>query len=81
MSADCTESTESTGAPTITVHVNGTPEHLGAGTLQDWMQARGLPANALATAVNGHFVARAARAHCVLADGDHILTFQAIQGG
>ena len=65
----------------ITVLVNGLAEQTTASTLQDWMQARGLAANALATAVNGDFVARAARGDCVLAEGDQIFTFQAIQGG
>lgn len=74
-------STQASAPLTITVQVNGAPEQIPAGTLHDWMQARGLPANALATAVNGVFVARAARGDCVLADGDQILTFQAIQGG
>lgn len=61
--------------------VNGVPEQTRARTLQDWLDARGVAANAVATAVNGAFVARTVRGDCLLADGDQILTFQAIQGG
>ncbi len=36
---------------------------------------------ALATAVNGEFVARDARPQCVLREGDQVTTFQPIIGG
>ena len=78
MSAD---SPSSPSGPAICVQVNGRVEQTCARTLQDWVQALDLPAQALATAVNGEFVARTARAGCVLAEGDQIFTFQAIQGG
>jgi sulfur carrier protein len=39
------------------------------------------PPAALATAVNGDFVARDAREQCVLRDGDVVMTFEPITGG
>ena len=39
------------------------------------------PPAALATAVNGDFVARDARGQCVLRDGDVVMTFEPITGG
>jgi sulfur carrier protein len=65
----------------ITVVVNGTPEPTTARTLQAWVDARGVPPAALATAVNGQFVPRGLRAQQPLAEGDTILTFQPIEGG
>jgi sulfur carrier protein len=39
------------------------------------------PPQALATAVNGEFVPREARAQCVLRERDAVFTFQPITGG
>lgn len=64
------------------VLVNGEPRHLPAGaTLADLVASLDAPPQSLATAVNGEFVAREARAHCVLRDGDAVFTFQPITGG
>ena len=50
-------------------------------TLADLVAALGQPPQALATAVNGDFVPRAARASVQLRDGDAVFTFQPITGG
>jgi sulfur carrier protein len=71
----------STTAPVITLLVNGQPHTTTACTLQEWVDAQGAAPVALATAVNGTFVPRTARAQHVLHDGDAVLTFQPIQGG
>jgi sulfur carrier protein len=65
----------------ITVVVNGKPESTIARTLQEWVDAQGAVPTALATAVNGTFVPRTARAQYLLKEGDAVLTFQPIQGG
>ena len=65
----------------ITVVVNGTPQRTTATTLQAWIDACGVAPAALATAVNGNFVARSLRAQQPLTEGDTILTFQPIEGG
>jgi sulfur carrier protein len=50
-------------------------------TLAALLEAQGLDAAAVATAVNGEFVPRALRATTPLRAGDTVLTFQAIVGG
>lgn len=50
-------------------------------TLADVVAALGQPPQSLATAVNGDFVPRAARAGLQLRDGDAVFTFQPITGG
>lgn len=50
-------------------------------TLSMLLDAQGIDANQIATAVNGRFVARALRQQHTLQDGDTVLTFQAIVGG
>ncbi|MCZ2407034.1 MAG: sulfur carrier protein ThiS [Burkholderiales bacterium] len=50
-------------------------------TLQALLQAQGIDALEVATAVNGQFVPRALRAERALQAGDTVLTFQAIVGG
>lgn len=67
---------------TITITLNGEPRQLPAGsTLADVLAASSQPAASFASAVNGEFVARDARANTPLADGDAVFTFQAITGG
>ncbi len=67
---------------TITVHVNGTPLPLDEGaSLATLVTRLDKPPAALATAVNGDFVPRDARAQCVLRDGDLVMTFEPITGG
>ena len=86
----------STQAPaTITVHTDQGPLVLPAGShLADAVTAlltrpdarlpdapTPTPATAVATAVNGQFVARHARTTHVLRDGDTVLCFSPITGG
>ena len=70
-------------ATTTTVTLNGEPRRLegAAPTLADLVAALGQAPQALATAVNGDFVAREARAARVLREGDAVFTFQPITGG
>lgn len=66
----------------INITVNGEERRLPAGsTLADALAHTGQPAAAFASAVNGEFVARDARAATPLSDGDAVFTFQAITGG
>ena len=66
----------------IHITLNGKARQLPAGsTLADVLAASGQPAESFASAVNGEFVARDARATTRLADGDAVFTFQAITGG
>lgn len=67
---------------TLRITVNGEPRVVAEGeTLADLVAALGQPPQSLATAVNGEFVARAARAETPLRDGDAVFTFQPITGG
>jgi sulfur carrier protein len=64
------------------ITLNGVPRQIEAGrTLADLVASLGQLPQALATAVNGEFIAREARAQCVLRDGDAVFTFQPITGG
>jgi len=66
----------------INITFNGEARQVQAGSsLADTLAAVELPAAAFASAVNGEFVARDARGHTPLAEGDAIFTFQAITGG
>ncbi|HSV54407.1 MAG TPA: sulfur carrier protein ThiS [Burkholderiaceae bacterium] len=65
-----------------TIVLNGAPHRIAPNTtLADFIAATGQPAEALATAVNGEFVARTARPQHVLHEGDAVFTFQPITGG
>lgn len=65
-----------------TITVNGEPRAIAEDTtLADLVAALGQAPQALATAVNGEFVPRDARAGLRLADGDAVFTFQPITGG
>ena len=67
---------------TLQITLNGEPRPIAAGqTLADLIAALGQPPQSLATAVNGEFVARAARDATPLRDGDAVFTFQPITGG
>ncbi|MFN3568637.1 MAG: sulfur carrier protein ThiS [Polaromonas sp.] len=67
---------------TITITLNGEARELPPGsTLADALAESSQPAASFASAVNGEFVARDARANTVLSDGDAVFTFQAITGG
>ncbi len=66
----------------INITLNGEACQLPAGsTLADALAASGQPAQSFASAINGEFVARDARANTPLAEGDAVFTFQAITGG
>jgi sulfur carrier protein len=67
---------------TLHITVNGEPRSIDATTtLADLVAALGEPPASLATAVNGDFVPRGARATVQLRDGDAVFTFQPITGG
>ncbi len=71
---------------TLTIHTDQGPLRLPAGsTLADavaaLLAAQGQALDCVATAVNGDFVPRAARAEYRLADGDAVLCFAPITGG
>lgn len=64
------------------ITVNGEPRTLPQeATLADLVAALGQAPQSLATAVNGEFVPRGARAALQLRDGDAVFTFQPITGG
>ena len=66
----------------IDITLNGEARKLPPGqTLADLVAGLDAPPPALATAVNGEFVAREARNECQLRDGDAVFTFQPITGG
>lgn len=70
----------------LTIHTDRGPLRLPAGsTLADavaqLLQGGAREAHSIATAVNGEFVARTARAHHTLHDGDTVLCFSPITGG
>ena len=65
-----------------TITLNGEARHLHDGaTLADLIAALEQSPQALATAVNGEFIPRDARAQHPLRDGDAVFTFQPITGG
>ena len=64
------------------IMVNGENRPIEDGTtLAELVAALGQAPQALATAVNGEFVPRDARAGVRLQDGDAVFTFQPITGG
>lgn len=66
----------------IAIHLNQDTLQMEDGaTLADLVARLEAAPAALATAVNGDFVARDARAQCLLRDGDTVTTFQPITGG
>lgn len=66
----------------ISISVNGQPRDVAEGSsLADLVAQLVDSPQALATAVNGDFVARDARAARLLQAGDQVFTFQPITGG
>ena len=66
----------------IAIRLNNDSVQLEEGTTLAALVARlDKPPAALATAVNGDFVARDSREQCVLRDGDAVMTFEPITGG
>jgi sulfur carrier protein len=67
---------------TIAVALDGRPREIPSGTtLAALVCELGYSQNAVATAVNGRFVARALRDGLELRSGDSVLLFQPIAGG
>jgi sulfur carrier protein len=65
-----------------TLRYNGCEVELSEGiTLAALLTAQGAGSTAIATAVNGQFVAREKRDQTRLHAGDDVITFQAIVGG
>ncbi len=66
----------------INITFNGEARQVPTGSsLADALAAVELPTASFASAINGEFVARDARAQTLLAEGDAVFTFQAITGG
>lgn len=66
----------------IRILLNGKPREVPPdSTLADLLAADGQQPQWLATAINGVFVARDARAAHLLREGDAVFTFQPITGG
>ncbi|OOG41288.1 thiamine biosynthesis protein ThiS [Polaromonas sp. A23] len=66
----------------MNITLNGEARQVPAGSsLADALAAVELPTASFASAINGEFVARDARAQALLAEGDAVFTFQAITGG
>ncbi|MDB5896495.1 MAG: hypothetical protein JWP22_1309 [Ramlibacter sp.] len=64
------------------ITINGAPHSVeDSTTLAELVAAIGQPPQAVATAVNGDFVPRTARATLQLREGDAVFTFQPITGG
>jgi sulfur carrier protein len=61
--------------------VNGDQREIEAGTLALALNALGYGGKKIATAVNGRFVAAAARSAMALSDGDKIEVVVPMQGG
>lgn len=73
---------DDTPALMIDILVNGQARTVVAcSTLADLVGELGHAPEGIATALNGEFIARSRRTHCVLRDGDSITCFQAIVGG
>ena len=69
-------------ADIVRVHLDGLPYEVAAHTtLADLLANLGHAPEAVGTAVNGAFVARAARTLRTLHEGDAIVLFQPIVGG
>ncbi|MDC8785325.1 sulfur carrier protein ThiS [Roseateles koreensis] len=67
---------------TITIHLDElTLQRPAPLSLAELLQEQGRPADSVATALNGQFIARAARPATLLQDGDAVLLFKAIVGG
>jgi len=64
-----------------TLLVNGEPRQVQADSLAALIEELGMPAEAVATAVNAAFVGRLQRAGLRLADGDSVTVFRPVVGG
>ncbi|MCB4455864.1 sulfur carrier protein ThiS [Leisingera sp. McT4-56] len=61
--------------------VNAKPHEVAGGTVEAALQELGFASPAVATALNGSFVARSRRAETQLAEGDHLEVLAPMQGG
>ena len=61
--------------------VNAKPHEVAATDLQSALDELGFASSAVATALNGSFVARAKRAEVTLAEGDRLEMLAPMQGG
>lgn len=64
-----------------TILVNGEPTETQVRTLADLVAGRGLAENQVATALNGEFVPKGARAATLLREGDKVEIVAPRQGG
>lgn len=80
-STQLTSASETTAQP-LCISLNGQAVPLSSRTtLSALLSALGQNIDGVATAVNGEFVAREERPHCVLNAGDSVTMFSAIVGG
>ena len=63
------------------IEVNGTPRDIAAATVADALSELGWGKARVATALNGDFLAAAARATKQLRDGDRLEVLAPMQGG
>lgn len=63
------------------VEVNGAMHRVAAQTLADLIEEMGFDGASVATALNGAFVPRGARANTVLAEGAKVEVLSPMQGG
>ena len=61
--------------------LNGDAAEVSGATLQAVLDECGFADARVATAVNGEFVAKTARADCALSDGDRVEVLAPMQGG
>lgn len=73
--------TDLTTTSDIVILVNGERSQAPACTLAELVAGRGFAENQVATALNGEFVARGARAATLLRDGDKVEIVAPRQGG
>lgn len=66
---------------TMTIQVNAEPRDIVAGTLAAALDELGLTSPAIATALNGTFIPRDARAATPLNPGDRVEVLSPMQGG
>jgi len=79
---NCVQHATGNGAARIQVALDGRPREIEAGTtLGALVAGLGFAPGAVGTAVNGRFVARAARDGLELRPGDSVMLFQPIAGG
>lgn len=63
------------------IDVNGTPQEVEAKTLDALLAELGHPAEGVATALNGDFIARGERAATPVRDGDRVEVLAPMKGG